>query len=307
MDIERMKKAFYGPVASITTPFTRSGEVDFDALGKMVDFYVTAGSPTMLLTYGDSMYTILTDQEIAEITKFVIVQTAGRSTVTACGGWALNKTLEFADSCREWGADAFMVRPPEWAGSCNPETLEVYFTASAKRFPIVLMTSLLGGPLPLHMIDKLLDSGADIVGIKDDVCAYYGRQLAALIDGRCAFLSGGRKTHHFDQHFYGEVNGYLSVYLRFLPAVSRLYHNAIINKDYERAALVIKTFDLPFFDELAAGIGLHFSAVIHAVMEVYGICQRWQRLPYPSATDAQMEIIRDFMKRMEKALQGFED
>ncbi|MCL2519257.1 MAG: hypothetical protein FWF15_11910 [Oscillospiraceae bacterium] len=95
------------------------------------------------------------------------------------------------------------------------------------------------------------------------------------------------------------MNGYLSVYLRFLPEVARLYYDAIIKRDYDRTISIIQTFDSPFFDELVAGVNLHFSAVIHAAMEVYGICERWQRAPYPSATDEQMEIIRDFMQKKE--------
>ncbi|MCL2519258.1 MAG: dihydrodipicolinate synthase family protein [Oscillospiraceae bacterium] len=165
MNINKMKQAFTGPVASITTPFTRNGDVDYSALCNMVEFFIAAGSPAMLLTYGDSLYSILTDDEITNITWLVAEQTAGRSSVVACSRWVLPKTLEFADTCNEWGIDGLLLYPPDWAGSCTGETLSAYYTAVAERIPIILMTASIAGPLPLKMISKFLDSGIDIIGI----------------------------------------------------------------------------------------------------------------------------------------------
>ena len=301
-----MKRAFTGPVASVSTPFTKNGDVDYGALRNMVDFFIAAGSPTMLLTYGDSLYSVLTDDEITKITKTVIEQTAGRACVVACGKWALPKTLEFADACRGWGADALMLYPPDWAGSCDDETLYTYYTSAAERIPVILMTALMGGrPLPIALVERLIDSGAGVAGIKDDICGEYGKKLVSAIGGRIAFLSGGRKINHFDQYFFGEVHGYLSVYLRFLPRVAWLYYNAVTCGNYELALSVIKTFDMPFFDELTAGINLHFDAVIRAAMEVYGICERWRRLPYMSANDMQADTVKNFLNGIEQKISGF--
>ena len=75
-----------GPISSISTPFDRAGNIDESALRKCVDFAVeVAKSETLLLTYGDSLYSVLTDQEIADVTRITVEQNAGRKLVVAAG------------------------------------------------------------------------------------------------------------------------------------------------------------------------------------------------------------------------------
>ena len=46
MDLDEARKALTGPVASLPTPFTRDGAIDFPALGNIVDFCIDAALPT---------------------------------------------------------------------------------------------------------------------------------------------------------------------------------------------------------------------------------------------------------------------
>ena len=86
------------PIGSVRTPFDRSGAIDFRALRRMVDFLVDAGSPAVMLTYGDSLYSVLTDREVEEVTRVVAEQTAGRALVIAADrGWWTGKAAEFGD------------------------------------------------------------------------------------------------------------------------------------------------------------------------------------------------------------------
>ena len=70
--VEAAKKALAGPIASVSTPFKRDGSIDYKSLENIVEFIIEAGSGTVLLTHGDSLYTLLNDDEIAEITKRVV-------------------------------------------------------------------------------------------------------------------------------------------------------------------------------------------------------------------------------------------
>ena len=51
-----IRHALSGPVASVNTPFTREGAIDYRSLQNFVDFVIEGGSRTVLLTYGDSLY-----------------------------------------------------------------------------------------------------------------------------------------------------------------------------------------------------------------------------------------------------------
>ena len=46
---------------------------------------------------------------------------------------------------------------------------------------------------------------------------------------------------------------------------------------------------------MADANGMHFSAAIQGMYEVAGLGSRWRRSPYSSLTDAQMEILRQFL------------
>ena len=70
--VESARYALMGPVASVSIPFNGDGSVDIPSLKRIVDFIILSGSGTVLLTYGDSLYSLLTDREIARITQIVV-------------------------------------------------------------------------------------------------------------------------------------------------------------------------------------------------------------------------------------------
>jgi 4-hydroxy-tetrahydrodipicolinate synthase len=295
---EFFRQALAGPISSVSTPFDRTGAIDERALRACVDFAVTeAKSGTILLTYGDSLISVLTDREIADVTRIVVEQTARRKLVVAAGCWWTGEAVRFAEYCRSLGADLFMPLPPNWAGSCTEQTLVAHFEQVSRVMPVMLVTAI--GPgvsVPLGAVRTLLQRDTGIVAIKDDICGPYGRRLAALNAGRWAFLSGGRKENHLDQHPYG-VDGYLSLYMRFKPAVAHRYWAAITAGDIPAAVAVINAYDIPFMD-FCATHGVHFDAVVHGAMELAGLAQRWRRPPYSSLDDAQMEKLKAFLANL---------
>ena len=292
---EFIRQSLTGPISSVSTPFDRDGVIDQAALRAGVDFAVTeAKSGTILLTYGDSLYSVLTDEEIAEVTRIVVELNAGRKLVVAAGCWWTGEAVRFAEYCRSLGADLFMPLPPNWAGSCTEQTLVDHFEQVSRVMPVMLVTAI--GPgvsVPLGAIRTLLQRNTGIVAIKDDICGAYGRRVATLNAGRWAFLSGGRKENHFDQLPYG-ADAYLSIYMRFKPAVAHRYWAAIKAGDLPAAVAVINKYDIPFMDFCAAQ-GLHFDAVIHGAMELAGLAKRWRRPPYSSLDDAKMDALKSFL------------
>ncbi|MDW7656962.1 MAG: dihydrodipicolinate synthase family protein [Bacillota bacterium] len=296
MTHEEVKAALSGPVASVSTPFMQDGSIDWRSLRRMVDFIVENGGRTVLLTCGDSLYTVLTDDEIAEVTRAVVEQTRKRAMTVAAGNWWLGKSVAFARFLRDIGVDLYMPLPPDWAGSCTNDGLITYFETIANEMPVMLVTSLGGRPLPMPVISHLHANHTQVMAVKDDICGAYGKRLVNLVQDKWSYLSGGRKINHLDTMPYG-ATGYLSVYMRFLPVIAHRYWQAISKRDLEGAVDVIRTYDIPFMEDLVAATGLHFDALIHAALEVFGLAERWRRNPYVSASDQQMEQIRDFFTR----------
>jgi len=52
---EKAKMALTGPVASVPTLFSRDGSIDWNGLRNCIDFVISGGTKTILLTHGDSL------------------------------------------------------------------------------------------------------------------------------------------------------------------------------------------------------------------------------------------------------------
>ena len=83
---EEVREHLSGPVASLSTVFNRDGSIDYDCLRNLIDADISGGSKTILLTGGDGLFSLLTDNEIAEVTSVVVEHTGGRAMVVATDG-----------------------------------------------------------------------------------------------------------------------------------------------------------------------------------------------------------------------------
>ncbi len=298
-DIEAVRAALAGPVVSVSTPFTRDGAIDYTALRTMLDFYIAGGGRTMLLTYGDSLFSLLTDDEVAELTRVTTRHVSGRAFVVAADRmWATPKETAFARYARGVGADVLMVLPPDWAQSCTLDSLLEHYTAVAREIPVMVVTNYLGErPLDFGIeLLRRLSEAPGIVAVKDDVCGEFARRLGRELYGKLALVSGGQKRNHINMHTHG-CDGYLSTFMRFYPPIARAYWKAIKEDNLNAAQKIINEYDAPLFDFMLSARG-GFDAVIHAMLELSGIAERWRRKPYHSCTDAEMKQITAFLNQL---------
>lgn len=301
MDIKTIKENLAkSPVPSIRTPFLPNGDIDFNGLRNMVDFLVEeAKVGTLLITNGDSLLTVMDDKEVEEITKVVIEQNKGRAMVIASGkAWHTKKNVEFFNFAREAGVDVGALLLADWAQSCGEAEILDAVRACGKVMPTMVLTNLISGRgIPLSVFKTLVaEKTPGFIGIKDDVCGQYGRDLATILDNQYAFLSGGMAVNHFDVAHYG-CDGYLSVFISFYPQLCAKYWELYQNKDYAACAKWIAEVEQPFENMLASN-GLEFDATIHGMMEIAGVCGRYRRAPYHSLTDAEMEILKAYSKTL---------
>lgn len=292
---DEIRSALTGPFGSIRTPFNRDGSVDTEGLRNHIERNIENGAGTVLLTAGDSHYHILSDSEIAQVTRVTVEQTAGRALVVAADRYhSTHRAVDFARYVREVGADVLMVLPPDWAASCTSRTLAEHYGAVAREIPVMLVTNLFiprGIDFALKTLKILVEQVEGIVAIKDDFKGQFARRMCLLVHDRWAVFSGGMKQNHLDLHPYG-CDGYMSTYIGFHPRVTRQYWSAIQDGNLTQAREVIKTCDMPLFDFLAKLQG-GFDAGLHAMLEIYGIAGRWRRKPHYSLTDRELEVLRD--------------
>jgi dihydrodipicolinate synthase/N-acetylneuraminate lyase len=295
IDHDWVRRSLTGPISAVHPLFTRDGAIDTDAIRREIDHNLDAGSGVQLLTYGDSLHSVLTDAEVGDLLKLVIGHTNNRAMVVAADRqWWTGKEIEFADFAFEAGADLLMVLPPNFGGSVTHDSLVAHYRAVSGHIPVMPVTGLFftNHALGLRVLRTLVETVPNIPAIKDDVIGEFARKMALAVHDRWAVISGGQKQNHFDLYPYG-CDGWMSTYLHFMPEVPHAYWRAVQARDLDACARIIRIYDHPWF-EMAEREAGNFDAMFHATQEIFGIGGRWRRTPYHSFTDEQMERLRAF-------------
>lgn len=294
----KYKKGLTGPCVSVRTPFKKEGDIDYDSLRKQIDFSIEGGTNAIILTYGDSLYSLLSDEEIFRVTQRCVEYVNGRvMVVAATGEWPTRKSKEFASYSADIGADMLMVLPPDWAGSCTIETLVNHYAAAGEHIPVMVVNNYLAKRSPtfaMALIKALYEDVPQVVALKDDVTGTLVRQICLMTHERWALIAGGQKQNHINMLPYG-VDGYFSLMTTFNPPIAQKYWNAIKTNRMNDAIAIVRDYDIPVFNYLI-GLEGSFDAGIHGMLEITGLGKRYRRAPYHTLTEEQMEKLRDFLK-----------
>lgn len=292
------KKSLTGPVISLRTPFNKDGSIDYDGVRKQIDFSIDGGANAIILTWGDSLFSLITDEEIAQLTKKCVEFIKNRvALVAATGQWATNKTREFAVYSKEVGADMLMVLPPDWPGSTTVETLVPHYAAAGEHIPVMMVNNYLGArgqAFALEVVRALYERVPHVVALKDDLTGVIARKICIMTHDRWALIAGGQKQNHINMLPYG-VDGYFSLFSTFNPEIARRYWRAIQANRMDEAMIYVTDYDMPVMDYLI-GLEGSFDAGMHGMLEIVGLGKRYRRAPYHTLTDSQMEKLRGFLK-----------
>jgi 4-hydroxy-tetrahydrodipicolinate synthase len=286
---DEIRARLEGPVNSIATPFTREGEVDWSGVRNIVEAGIRGGSGVSLLTYGDGNLGVLSDGELAELTRVVVRQAAGRSLVVAATrrGWT-RETVAFAEFCRDLGADVLMMLPGE--SMMGSPGLPDYYRAVAAVMPVMLVGC------PDHgLLDRLVDEPG-ICCFKEDGSEAYAVRTIRRYGDRWKFVTGGQLWRHFTQWPFG-CRAFMSCHCACAPEVNDRYWRALLANDLETAGRVVAGVDVPFFDLEEAFPG-GIQAAWRGMLELNGIALRYRRPPMPSLADPDMDRLKEALARI---------
>ena len=295
-DVDMVREALNCPVPSITPQFFENGEIDWKSLGNVIENQIAGGAKSLLVTFGDSLLSILTDKETMQLNRFVTEIAAGRAMVIACSKqFCHRQMLEYAEECKKYGCDLVIPFYPDWAQSLDADEMSQCFKEIGSVMPVMLLTNLTSGRgIPWKVFDTLgPDDG--IVAVKDDMALPYGKTVLSVVRDKFAYLSGGRAFNYMDVAPFG-ADGYLSVYARVFPAISNAFWKAYHEGDMKEAVRFVEEYDSAFFDFCAEN-GVNFSAVIQGLYEVAGVGSRWRRSPYSSLSEEKMIKLHEFAKK----------
>lgn len=130
---------FQGMATAMVTPMTAAG-VDYDALGRFIDFQLEAGINALVAVGTTGESATLTPEERNKVISFTVERVNGRVPVIA--GTGANNTahaIDYSVSACESGADALLVVTPYY-NKATQNGLIAHYTAIADKVtkPIIL-------------------------------------------------------------------------------------------------------------------------------------------------------------------------
>ncbi len=186
---------FKGAGVAIVTPFTQDNKVNFEELGKMIDFQIASGTDAIIIcgTTGESS-TLSHDEHDACI-KFAVEHTAKRVPVIA--GTGSNSTAEairLSTHAQNNGADALLLVTPYYNKATQNGLIQHYTAiANSVDLPIILynVPSRTGVNILPKTAVTLAKNVENIVAIKEaSGNISQVAELAALADGCIDIYSG---------------------------------------------------------------------------------------------------------------------
>ncbi len=161
---------FEGSIVALITPF-KDGEVDYEALGKLIDFHVDNGTDAILVcgTTGESP--TLTFEEHDKVIEFSVKHANGRIKVIAgTGANATHEAVHLTAHAKEVGADAALLVVPYY-NKPTQDGLYRHFSTVAEEvdIPIILynIPSRTGVEIGVDTIYRLVSENPNIVGSKE--------------------------------------------------------------------------------------------------------------------------------------------
>lgn len=285
--IQELRERLRGPVNSIYTTFTRDGELDWPGIRQMIENGIAGGSGITLLTFGDSQLDFLTDQEVADLTRVVVEQSAGRSlTVAATRRWSTRTTLDFARFCRELGVDLLMMLPSDHAFSAEGRI--GWYKAAAEIIPVMLV-----GYPAWDVLDGVRDEPR-ICSFKEDGTLDYAINMMVRYRDRWSYITGGTYKRHLVQWPYG-CPAFFSWASSYAPAIAQRYWSAVQANDHAAAVEIITEIEAPFF-ALIDRYPERYQDIQRGALALNRVSERYLRAPRRSLTDQELEELADALK-----------
>lgn len=266
--VQRLK----GPVVPINVCFNEDGTVNHAAVAAYVDWLCEEHIPVLLLTYGSSEFSSLSDEDVWELTATVARTNEGRSLcIASTGFWKPAKTRDFLKHADAVGVDAVKVQIHPFL----PKTRQVlvgYFDLieSASDIPLLLWGAA-PPPFPVEVVRELAPR-PNIVGMKNDGDPFYDYYdlIRATREQDFAVISGGQMRNFVFGHQIGSP-AYLCPIAPFRPDIALEFYDLLVERRYDQAWQMVFRYEEPWLQWAADGSSRNWLAVMKSTIQIQGL------------------------------------
>jgi 4-hydroxy-tetrahydrodipicolinate synthase len=189
---------FHGSIVALVTPMTVQGEIDYDALTRLVDWHLAEGTDGLVIAGTTGEAAMITDEEHTKIIRHVVEQVAEKVPVIAgSGATATAKAIALTKAAQEAGADACLIMAPGYVKPTQ-EGLFLHYKHIAEAVSIPQILYNVPGRTVCDILPQTvarLASLPNIVGIKEatgDISRV--ETLLNLCQGKLDLYSGDDAT-----------------------------------------------------------------------------------------------------------------
>lgn len=292
-------KAFRGSGVALVTPFTAKGEVDFNALGRLIDYCIDGGIQYLVAlgTTGESVN--LSKEEKVAILDFTVEQTMGRVPIVAgFGGNNTHALIQEIESFHFNGIDAVLSVSPYYNKPTQQGIIEHYkAVALASPKPVILYN--VPGRTGSNMTAETtiaLSEVDNIIGVKE-ASGNFSQCMQIVKHTRKEFLKISGDDNITLPLIALGFDGVISVSGQGFPKQFSEMVNLSLKGDFEQARALhyrlVDVTDMLFAEGNPGGI--------KEVLKLAGICEAHMRLPLVGiSAGLQAKIKTEFDKILKK-------
>lgn len=159
-----------GSMVALVTPMTLNGDIDWDALKRLVEFHIEKGTASIVAVGTTGESATLSCEEHTEAIAFVVDQVNGRIPVIAgTGANSTREAIELTQAARNVGADACLLVTPYY-NKPTQEGLYQHYCAIADAVDIPQILYNVPGRTACDMLPETvlrLAAVSNIVGVKE--------------------------------------------------------------------------------------------------------------------------------------------
>lgn len=165
-----MKNFFYGTMTAMITPFHTNGGVNFEELGRMIEYQIEGGTDALLFLGTTGEPATMTESEKLDVMKYSVEKVARRAKVIfGSGSNCTEKAVAASVLAEKMGADAVLCVTPYY-NKCTQKGIVEYYKAICGAVSIPVIAYNVPGRTGVNILPETAEELANIpnlAGIKE--------------------------------------------------------------------------------------------------------------------------------------------
>lgn len=254
-----------------TAPLNESGNIDEKALAINVDYLIREGLTSIFIACGSGEFHAISRSEYQTMVEVAIETADGRVPVYTGVGGNIKDAMELVKLSEDLGADGYLILPPYLVNGEQEGLYNYYKTIVQSSELNAILYNRDNAIVNLNTLQRLVDEFPQIVALKDGHGDMeLNLELSQTIGDRLEWFNG-MPFAEITMPAYVNIgySAYSSAMSNYMPHISKLYYDALLEGNEELAKEIYVNVLLPINRIRKARKGYAVS-LIKAGMEIQG-------------------------------------